>query len=148
MEKTLKFRFVGTIIMLVMIALFSVIVMLLWNALIPHLFGLPLLNYWQAVGVLLLARILFGGMGGVLSHRGIQRAETHFRGHANKLREKWMNMSEDERKEFIAKEREFHGHLHGHHPRMNRFFDGEDDKKESDKKEDGKNEEKKDKDNE
>ena len=105
MGRTLRSRFAGTIIMLVMIAVFSAVVMLLWNLLLPHLFGLPLLNYWQALGVLLLARILFGGVGGALSHRGIQRAETHFRGHVNQLREKWMNMSEEERKEFFDRDK-------------------------------------------
>ena len=138
MGRTLRFRFVGTIIMLVMIAVFGAVVMLLWNALMPHLFGLPLLNYWQAAGVLLLTRILFGGVGGVLSHRGIQRAETHFRGHANKLREKWMNMSEEERKEFIEKERDFQG-LH-RHPRFRRFFDDEDTGQEKEEKREKENE--------
>jgi hypothetical protein len=34
--------------------------MLLWNWLMPELFGLPLLTYWKAVGVLILAKLLFG----------------------------------------------------------------------------------------
>lgn len=36
------------------------IVMRLWNWLMPELFGLPLVSYWQAVGVLVLAKIIFG----------------------------------------------------------------------------------------
>ncbi|MFS4466457.1 hypothetical protein [Maribacter sp. 2210JD10-5] len=40
------------------------IVMRLWNWLMPELFGLPMVGYWQAVGVLILAKILFGFGGG------------------------------------------------------------------------------------
>ncbi|MTI30227.1 hypothetical protein [Xanthovirga aplysinae] len=44
--------------------LFGFIVMWLWNALMPELFGLKEINYWQAVGILILFKILFGGFGG------------------------------------------------------------------------------------
>jgi hypothetical protein len=39
------------------------LVMLLWNWLAPALFGLRLINFWQALGLLALCRILFGGFG-------------------------------------------------------------------------------------
>jgi hypothetical protein len=39
------------------------IVMLLWNALLPPLFGWPAVTFWQALGLLALCRILFGGLG-------------------------------------------------------------------------------------
>jgi hypothetical protein len=41
------------------------IVRLLWNWLVPSLFGLPAVTFWQALGVLALCRILFGGHGGM-----------------------------------------------------------------------------------
>ncbi|AWX44743.1 hypothetical protein HME9304_01746 [Flagellimonas maritima] len=34
--------------------------MLLWNWLMPELFGLVVISYWQAIGLLVLAKILFG----------------------------------------------------------------------------------------
>lgn len=40
------------------------IVMRLWNWLMPELFDLPTVTYWQAVGVLVLAKIIFGFGGG------------------------------------------------------------------------------------
>jgi hypothetical protein len=40
------------------------IVMRLWNWLMPELFDLPTITYWQAVGVLVLAKIIFGFGGG------------------------------------------------------------------------------------
>ena len=35
----------------------------LWNWLMPMLFGLREVTFWQAVGILALSRILFGGIG-------------------------------------------------------------------------------------
>jgi hypothetical protein len=45
------------------------IVMHLWNWLLPPLFGWRLLTFWQALGLLVLCRILFGGFGGHRSSR-------------------------------------------------------------------------------
>jgi hypothetical protein len=44
-------------------AAFSLMVMLLWNAVLPTLLGAPDINYLQAAGLLALCRILFGGLG-------------------------------------------------------------------------------------
>ena len=44
------------------IALGTFIVQQLWNWLLPALFGWPLLTFWQALGLLALCRILFGGV--------------------------------------------------------------------------------------
>lgn len=43
--------------------LFGFVIMWLWNWLMPELFGLPALTYWQAVGIFILAKILFGCSG-------------------------------------------------------------------------------------
>jgi hypothetical protein len=49
------------------IALFTLlggeVVKLLWNGLLPALFGFPVITFWQAIGLLVLCRILFGGFG-------------------------------------------------------------------------------------
>ena len=47
----------------VFIAVGGTIVQHLWNWLMPTLFNLPLLTFWQAMGLLALSRILFGGRG-------------------------------------------------------------------------------------
>jgi hypothetical protein len=44
--------------------LFGFIIMWLWNWLMPEIFGLTTLTYWQAVGIFILLKILLGGMGG------------------------------------------------------------------------------------
>lgn len=36
----------------------------LWNWLLPELFGWPQITFWQGLGLLVLSRILFGGIGG------------------------------------------------------------------------------------
>lgn len=43
--------------------IFGLIVMLLWNWLMPAIFGLPCITFWQAFGLLALCKILFGGLG-------------------------------------------------------------------------------------
>jgi hypothetical protein len=46
------------------IAIGGEVVLLLWNWLLPPIFGWRELTYWQALGILALSRILFGGLGG------------------------------------------------------------------------------------
>ena len=47
-----------------LVILFGFIIMWLWNWLMPELFGLPVITYWQGLGICLLSKILFGGIGG------------------------------------------------------------------------------------
>lgn len=103
--KARRFGMVG--VGLLAIAAFSAVTMLLWNALIPGIFGLTAINFWQALGLLVLTRLLFGGLGRMMMGSGMKMFGMH--GH-NPLREKWMNMSADERKEFIHRR---HEHFHG-----------------------------------
>lgn len=42
--------------------IFGIFVMLLWNALLPDLFKLPQIDYLQSVGLIILARLIFGGV--------------------------------------------------------------------------------------
>ena len=78
---------------------FGVITMVLWNALLPMIFHLPLISFWQAIGLLVLSRLLFGfnGPWGGRHHH-----------HGEHLREKWENMNPQEREEFRNRLRERH----------------------------------------
>ncbi|MFW6362339.1 MAG: hypothetical protein ACOC0D_00720 [Spirochaeta sp.] len=49
---------------LALAALFGFVVMLLWNRLMPEIFGLQRITYWQAWGLFLLSTLLFKGFGG------------------------------------------------------------------------------------
>jgi len=106
MKDMIKISSMGILTILVTCALFAVGVMLLWNALLPPIFALPQISYLQAAGLLILARLLFGGLGGLHGGRRSKRGRHPFH-HGNKFREKWMNMSEEERKEFMEREKEF-----------------------------------------
>lgn len=47
-----------------LVAGFAALTMWLWNLTLPGLFGWPHLAFWQALALLVLARLLFGGFGG------------------------------------------------------------------------------------
>ena len=49
-------------------ALFGFVLMWLWNWLMPSLFGLHTIGYWQAVGIFFLSKLLFGGFRGGRGH--------------------------------------------------------------------------------
>ena len=56
--------FLGGLILAGFFALiFGWLVELLWNWLMPNLFNLKGITYWQAVGIMLLAKLIFGGLG-------------------------------------------------------------------------------------
>ena len=70
--------------------IFGSVVMLLWNALLPAVFGIGTITFWQALGILVLSKILFGGFGGYHGHH-------KYHGHSHEWREKWMNMTPEEK---------------------------------------------------
>jgi len=74
------------------LAVLSWVVMLLWNALLPSLFGVRPLHYLQAAGLLVLSRILLGGLRG---HHGPWR----HRG----WRERWQSLTPEERERLREK---------------------------------------------
>ncbi len=129
MKNIIKSRITGFLTMLAVIAAFGAAAMLLWNALMPQIFAMPALTYWQTVGLMLLARILFGGLAHDMAHGGRRgRGDVLMFRQGNKLREKWMNMSEEERKEFMEKEKDFFK-FHRDFSRFNGFFGGDEGKK-------------------
>jgi hypothetical protein len=95
-----RFRFLWVIPAGAVLAVLGAAVMLLWNALLPGILGLPVIAYPQAVGILVLARILVGRFDLGWSRR-------HMRG-GNALREKWMKMTPEEQEEFIRKQTHYH----------------------------------------
>lgn len=43
--------------------IFGSVVMFLWNSILPAVFGIATITFWQALGILVLSKILFGGFG-------------------------------------------------------------------------------------
>jgi hypothetical protein len=74
--------------------LFGFGVMYLWNWLMPALFGLHLITFWQAVGILILSKILFGGFRG---GRGGHGGHRFWR---SRMKARWDRMSPEEREKF------------------------------------------------
>ena len=72
------------------VAVFGFVVMGLWNWLMPGIFGLKPIGYWQAWGLIILGRILFGGFR--MGERG-----GHWR---HRMRERWDQMTPEEREKF------------------------------------------------
>lgn len=49
---------------------FGWLVMILWNWVMPEIFHLGVITYWQAFGIVVLAKLIFGGIGGSGRHGG------------------------------------------------------------------------------
>jgi hypothetical protein len=77
--------------MALFVALGGWIVQLLWNSLLPPLFGSRTVTFWQALGLLVLCRILFGGLG----FRGAHGSSTRHR-----MTERWEQLTPEERERF------------------------------------------------
>ncbi|RPI73875.1 MAG: hypothetical protein EHM45_20080 [Desulfobacteraceae bacterium] len=54
---------VGLGVAVIFAFLFGILVQWLWAVTLTPLFGFPAISYWQAVGIIILARLLFGGWG-------------------------------------------------------------------------------------
>ena len=79
-------------IVIIGLAVMGWVVMLLWNDVVTAVFGAPPLRYLQAAALLLLSRILFGGLRG------------HFgRGRRRHWRERWEKLTPEERERLREK---------------------------------------------
>lgn len=79
----------------------GLVVMFLWNFLLPVIFGIKAISYIQALGVFILSRILFGNFGfkrGFRYHHSIPYLKQEFRSLSDeekqKLKEQWRNRCE------------------------------------------------------
>jgi chromate transport protein ChrA len=79
------------VLVLLAAAVLSFVVMSLWNWLMPGLFALNRISFWQALGLLIFTKILFGGF------RGPRSAHMHWRG---RMMDRWAQMTPEEREKF------------------------------------------------
>lgn len=75
--------------------LFGLVVQSLWNTLMPVIFNLPTITYWQAFGLLILSHILFHGKTGV-------NIKSHWRDHQwrEQFAERIAEMTPEQRERF------------------------------------------------
>lgn len=88
-----KFLFFIPFIILAVLALFTFAVFELWNGVLTDVFGVKAITYWQALGLLVLAKILFGGFPG---RRGGGFGPPWKR---RMMMERWQSMTPEQREE-------------------------------------------------
>jgi hypothetical protein len=91
LKRILRFVLAVVLFAPLLIALLGSAVMWLWNWLTPPLFGWHLITFWQAVGILVLSKILFGGL------RGGRGGHMHWR---HRMKDRWEHMTPEEREKF------------------------------------------------
>ena len=78
-----RWIFLAPLMIVIFVAIGGEVVLHLWNWLLPALFGWRQITFWQALGLLALCRILFGGLGGSGFHRSNfrRKCRTHLSGY-------------------------------------------------------------------
>lgn len=93
MNKKFWMKKIAGFIVLAMVAAAALgyVVMLLWNHVLATVISVSLISFWQALGLLILSKILFGGFKGSCCGGG---KGSHWK---NEMKEKWQGMSPEER---------------------------------------------------
>lgn len=74
--------------------LFGFVVMSLWNAILPAVLGVKAISFMQALGILVLSKILFGGFG---RGGGFARKRMEWK---QQMEQKWATMTPEEKEKF------------------------------------------------
>jgi hypothetical protein len=85
--RVLKIAVFGTLAVVAV----SFLVMGLWNVLMPSIFAVRAITFWQALGLLVLSKLLFGGF------RPYPGGGSHWR---RRIIERWEQMTPEEREKF------------------------------------------------
>jgi hypothetical protein len=89
------------------LAVFTGIVMLLWNNILVQVVHVSVISFWQALGILVLSKILFGGFrGGGGGHWGRHRWR-------KEMMDRWDKMTPEEREKFKEEWKNRCGHRFG-----------------------------------
>jgi hypothetical protein len=99
-EKTMRrhgFLHVLKVLVIVVVAgaVVGFTVMHLWNWLMPEIFGLHAITFWQGLGLFVLGKLLLGGFHH--GHRGGGRGRW-----GREMRQRWEGMTPEERERFQA----------------------------------------------
>jgi len=99
MNRVVKIILLIVVIGPLAILVFGGVVMLLWNNVLAEVLHISTVTFWQALGILVLSKILFGSFSGGRSWR---------RDHSwkHRLQKKWASMTPEEREQFKARWKE------------------------------------------
>ena len=104
-----RFVFAIPVIMLAFVFLGGLAVMLLWNTILPAVLGVTVVTYWQAIGILALSRLLFGGFKGGPPWGGRRGGPP--------WKNQWVNMTDEEKtklkEEMIKRKEEWRNKFRG-----------------------------------
>ena len=105
-----KGKFLMALLFIAALFLLPYVVMLLWNGILPEVIGVKTITYWQAVVIFILSKLLLGGFKGGGKHhkmkehyRNCCQNNEHQQSMKEELRDKFMNMSDEERENFKQK---------------------------------------------
>jgi hypothetical protein len=93
MGRIVKLLVVILVFAIIVFAGFTPAVQHLWNWLMPAIFGLHMITYWQAFGLISLSWLLFGGPRMFPRHGGGGQWR-------HRMRERWEHMTPEEREKF------------------------------------------------
>ena len=99
MDNVIRGLKIALLVILAIVA-FGFVTMHLWNWLMPEIFGLPIIDWYQAIGLIILSKILFGGFRGKHKCGGENSIKGKIR---SKFRDKYESMSEEEKEKFKKK---------------------------------------------
>ena len=97
---------IGTSIFIAVFGAASTAVMLLWNWLVPQIIGWTAVTFWQAAGLVLLNKLLFGGMGRhCFGMNALRRSGPTFPTWKERaaMRDRIRAMGKEERREYIRR---------------------------------------------
>ena len=81
------------VIVVLALTVFGFVTMELWNWLMPAIFGLKAIGFGQAIGLVVLSKILLGGFRGPWAGRNRWK---------ERMAERWVQMTPEERERFQA----------------------------------------------
>lgn len=90
------------IAILLFVSAVPAITMLLWNALLPDIFGLTTITFWQALGLVILSKILFSGFARSRPHPHSNDCHPHS-DYIKKFSDRMKSMTKEERKAYFQR---------------------------------------------
>ena len=87
-----RFKWIAILMIPIIVLFVCWLVMTLWNAILPDVLPVKSITYIQAIGIFILSRILFGSLR--------FQPGWHQPKYVNHLRERWKNMTPEEKENF------------------------------------------------